>query len=615
VSAHSESFMIVEQDGRQRWLLGGLAALVAVATGAAVAWWGGAVLAAGWGSTLVDTGWTPWLLPASRLLVDASAVVTVGFLLAATFLVPGRVDSVPGRPDSRPLLLSPAGETWVRAASWPAAVWAFGAAASLCFTMSDVLGVPVGQAVNLQGLTEVGFAVDGGRVLIAVTVLAGAVAVTCRYVRTVTAAAGVTLLAVLTVLPPAFAGHSASSGNHQLAVSALVIHVVAAVLWTGGLLALLLGRRRPVGELAASVRRFSQLAVCCYVLVGATGVTIALVRLWSLPGILSTFGLLVGLKLAALVALGGFGWWHRRRSIPLLAGGARGVFTRIAGIEVLIMAATFGLAVALSRTPAPDGEEITGYKDSPLAPLLDGLPEPVFFALALGAAGLYFAGVRRWREQGGNWPAARTAAWVAGWIVVIFATDVQLAETTDFTLVETVQHLLIVVVAPLLLVAGAPLTLARATLSPATEPGMRGPREWLDLLLDAPATRAAGHPVAAMALYAASLYGVYASVAHRWSLNSHASHLLVFGGALVFGTGYLWRTAQASAPTRRAMRLIAALALLIVALAIVAPVRPPDLLVTGALLVPVIAMAAWSTLHVEAAPAPERARVTAETRL
>jgi cytochrome c oxidase assembly factor CtaG len=172
-----------------------------------------------------------------------------------------------------------------------------------------------------------------------------------------------------------------------------------------------------------------------------------------------------------------------------------------------------------------------------------------------------------------------------------------------------------VVVAPLLLVAGAPLTLARATLSPATEPGMRGPREWLDLLLDALATRAAGYPVAAMALYAASLYGVYASVAHQWSLNSHASHLLVFGGALVFGTGYLWRTGQVSAPTRRAMRVVAALALLIPALAIGAPVRPPDLLVTGALLVPVIAMAAWSTLHVEPAPAPERARVAAETRV
>src|SRR5262249_28895088 len=143
---------------RQRWIGGALAALAAAATGAAVSWWGGATLAAGWGGTLVDTGWTPWLLPASRLLMDAAAVVTVGFLLAAAFLVPGCREG--GR-----LSLSPAGRTWVRAASWSAAVWSFAAVASLCFTMSDVLGVPVGQAVNLRGLTEVGFAVDGGRVL------------------------------------------------------------------------------------------------------------------------------------------------------------------------------------------------------------------------------------------------------------------------------------------------------------------------------------------------------------------------------------------------------------------------------------------------------------------
>ncbi|MCW2643554.1 MAG: hypothetical protein JWP76_5860 [Dactylosporangium sp.] len=62
---------------RRRWLAAGLVALVAVGSGAAVSWWGGAVVAAGWGGTLVDTGWTPWLLPASRLLLDASAVVTV----------------------------------------------------------------------------------------------------------------------------------------------------------------------------------------------------------------------------------------------------------------------------------------------------------------------------------------------------------------------------------------------------------------------------------------------------------------------------------------------------------------------------------------------------------
>lgn len=600
---------------RRRWLGAGLAVVIAFVVWAVVAWYGGAIEAAGWRSTLVDIGWTPWLLPASRLALDLSAIATVGFLLAASFLVPGRRDA-------GTLVLSPAGRTWVRAASWSAVVWAVAAAADLCFTMSDVLGVPVGQAVNMTGLVEVGIQVDGGRVLLAVIVLAAVVAVCARYTRTVTAAAATTLLAVLTVLPPAFAGHSAASGNHQLATSALVVHIAGAVIWTGGLFALLLGRRRPVGQLAVSVGRFSQLAIFCYVLVGTTGVVIALVRLWSLPGILTTFGLLVGLKVTALAALGGLGWWHRRRSIPALADGGRGVFARIAWFEVLIMAATFGLAVALSRTPAPDGNEITGYVDSPLSPVLNGAPEPIFFCLALAAGAAYLAGVRRYRDEGGVWPRGRTVAWITGWALVVFATDVQLAETTAFDLFDTVQHILIVTAVPVLLVVASPLTLARAALLPSPDPALRGPREWLDVLLAARTTRVLTRPVAAAVLAAAGQLGVYLSVVHRWSLTSHAAHLGVFGWALLAGSGYLWLalggavTGAAPVPgtTRRAMLITGGCAAAVTVAATVVPQQPPDVLVAVALAVPVLVVAAWTALHHEHPPVPGPDRLTASTR-
>jgi hypothetical protein len=45
------------------------------------------------------------------------------------------------------------------------------------------------------------------------------------------------------------------------------------------------------------------------------------------------------------------GWWHRRTTIPELATGNRAAFRRLAGVELLIMAATVGVAVALSHTP------------------------------------------------------------------------------------------------------------------------------------------------------------------------------------------------------------------------------------------------------------------------
>ena len=45
------------------------------------------------------------------------------------------------------------------------------------------------------------------------------------------------------------------------------------------------------------------------------------------------------------------GWWHRRTTLPGVAAGDPAAFRRLAVVELLIMAGTIGLAVALSRTP------------------------------------------------------------------------------------------------------------------------------------------------------------------------------------------------------------------------------------------------------------------------
>lgn len=67
----------------------------------------------------------------------------------------------------------------------------------------------------------------------------------------------------------------------------------------------------------------------------------------------SRYGWLVLGKVAALSALAGFGWWHRRHTLVQLTAGRPGAFRRFAGREVLLMIGTIALAVALSRTPTP----------------------------------------------------------------------------------------------------------------------------------------------------------------------------------------------------------------------------------------------------------------------
>ena len=534
-----------------------LAALVAGGATLAVLSYGGALRAAQDDALGIDVGSTPWLLPLARVSMEAAAVVTVGCLVAAAFFVPGEREG-------QRLRVGATARGWIRGASASALVWAVATVATMSLTLSDLLGAPVAEAVNPGSLTMLATSIDQGRVLATVLALALIVTVACWYVRTVGSAALVALLAVLATLPPAFGGHAAGTANHQLAVSAMLLHVGAAVLWTGGLLALLLGRRRPAKTLALSVARFSRLALCCFVAVALTGLASAALRMSAWSQFDTGYGAVVLLKLAALLALGGFGWWHRRVSIPALVAGRRSTFTRIASVEVLVMAAAVGLAAGLSRTPPPDDAHEAAVIETPIRSVLNWLPDPVFCALALVAIGCYLVGVRRLRRSGGNWPLTWTASWVAGWVVVGLATDLQLARAGEgtFLLMEKVQHVAIAVGAPVLLVSGGGVALALRTLRPASEVGMRGPREWLIAMLDSRALGLLSHPAAALALYAALLHGVYASALYTLSLRSHAGHLVLFAAALLIGGLFSWPLAGVH-PGRRELPYAVRVALLL----------------------------------------------------
>jgi Copper resistance protein D len=140
-------------------------------------------------------------------------------------------------------------------------------------------------------------------------------------------------------------------------VTNLGVHVVAASVWVGGLLALLMhGRGRD--DLAPAAARFSAVALVCFLATGLSGLLAAWLVLRSadeLSGALgSGYGALVLAKTIALTALGAFGWHHRRRTLPMLrTGGARRGFRRFAAVEAAVMLATVALAVALSSSPPP----------------------------------------------------------------------------------------------------------------------------------------------------------------------------------------------------------------------------------------------------------------------
>ncbi|MDG9675814.1 cytochrome c oxidase assembly protein [Micromonospora sp. DH14] len=501
---------------------------------------GGALTAAIPG--LPDAGpTTAWTLPVVRLLSDGLATVTVGMLVTAAFLLPGDGRSV-----------SPHGYLLLRRASVSALGWAVAALSLMVLTVSDLLGQPL---ETLKPATVVSFAttISQGQSLLLQAGLALTVAVLARAGVSRGLAATVTILALVAVLPPAFTGHSAGAGNHQIAVTSLALHVLAAATWVGGLVALLMVRRSRL--LADAAARYSRLALGCFVAVTVSGLANAAVRLGTVEQLWqSRYGWLVLGKLAALLILGALGAAHRSRTLPALRAGRPRAFGRLAAGELIVFAATVGLAVALSRSPTPipvsgiDADPITellGFSmpAAPTAGNLLGQPLPDMFFLTLCAVGIggYLAGARRMHANGHRWPVARTASWVGGLLLLAASTNLGVARYAYVLFsAHMAQHMVLSMLVPILLVGGAPVTLALRALRRPADPQVRGAREWLLIAVHSPLTKMLTHPLVALGIYTASLFGLYFSDLLGVLMRSHLGHLAMLTHFVVAGYLLFW---------------------------------------------------------------------------
>ncbi|MGY1715505.1 CopD family protein [Geodermatophilus sp. SYSU D01106] len=284
-----------------------------------------------------------WGLPVATLAVRVAALGTVGALLFAAVLVPGRV-------------LPRASRRAVRAASWWAAAWTVAVVVEAALTLARLVGVPP-WALGAESVRAFLTQVPAGDAALGAAAAALVVAVGAR--RCAGSPAARVLLAVAgvgVVVPAVLTGHSAAAGDHLASTAVLTVHVVAAAVWVGGLLAVLLHGRDPA-VLTRAAPRFSALALGCAAVVGTTG----LLAGWSaldrgtglLAGLGSGYGLLLAGKAGALAVLVALGRHHRRRTLPRLAEGRPGAFRRFAAAEVAGMLATVALAVALAASPPP----------------------------------------------------------------------------------------------------------------------------------------------------------------------------------------------------------------------------------------------------------------------
>lgn len=232
-----------------------------------------------------------------------------------------------------------------------AGVWFVAEFTVLVCEAAEIVGVPVARLGAGDFVTFLG-KLSGGQIGIAILFCTGAIVCysALAFRRPDTASADLVLVfaAVALSLRP-ITGHM----SQQMFGSVLAaIHALAAALWLGLLLAMVLVLRTR-GEWAATLPHYSRLAAPLVGVVALTGVINGVVRLGGLTPLLSSgYGRILLAKLTVLCALVALGWWWRRTWVRKAADHrvTADVSLRNAAIEVMVMALAFGLAATLAVT-------------------------------------------------------------------------------------------------------------------------------------------------------------------------------------------------------------------------------------------------------------------------
>ena len=223
-------------------------------------------------------------------------------------------------------LLAAAGATGVLVFGWRlprgapiviAAGWLAAAAGILIMILSEraAAGVPFGEL----------FGAAAGRSLLAEAAAVAVCGVAAFFAARRPAGPAVVVLgaaAAGALFTHAQAGHAETQSSVRLLnVADQWLHMLAAGVWVGGLVWLLLGLRGLDGAArAAAVRRFSQLAFAAVAVIAVTGVLRAVPEVGSLRALVSTsFGVTLLIKSSLFVVLMGIAWRNRYRLVPKLA--------------------------------------------------------------------------------------------------------------------------------------------------------------------------------------------------------------------------------------------------------------------------------------------------------
>jgi copper transport protein len=202
------------------------------------------------------------------------------------------------------------------------------------------------HASHAGAATRYGLVIEGASVVAATGAAAAAIGIAER------SAAPFAIALALAVLPaPTLAGHSLDPGRSWIEPPADFLHVAAAAMWLGGLVALafVVPRSAQPPEIkSAALRRFSRVALGSVIVIAVTGVVRALSELAAVSQLWTTgYGRAIGAKsiLFALVVL--LGWLSRSR----VATGLTRVRRSVAGEVAVLLGVIVAVAILTALPP------------------------------------------------------------------------------------------------------------------------------------------------------------------------------------------------------------------------------------------------------------------------
>jgi len=481
-----------------------------------------------------------WGLPALKAATNVAMAVAIGASVFAAFALADKSREL----DRALNLVAAASVAWVLLGS-----------ASYLFTYLSITGSPLSfDATFTEGLQLFVTQIAVGQSL-ALNLAAGAVLATLALmVRSLKNTIWLAAVGLASIVPLAVSGHAAGTSNHAMAVNSIGMHLVAIVIWVGGLVAVAaVARNQDTGTQRTLLERYSTLALAAFALTALSGTASALTRITLDQLFSSTYGLLVLAKIAALTLLGCFGAAYRLRLLGRIdnAAGNR-VFWSLATAELALMGLAMALATTLSRTGSPLATDLV--EDPSPARILTGSDLPpeltldrwfsewrfdlVWSTVCLVLAGAYLWGVIRLKRRGDNWPILRTLSWLAGLVLLFYITNGAINAYQEYLFsVHMIGHMLLSMGVPVLLVPGAPITLLLRAVAKRNDES-RGVREWVLWAVHTPFARLVSHPIFAAVNFAGSLVLFYFTPAFSWSVHDHLGHQWMTVHFLI--TGYLF---------------------------------------------------------------------------